>query len=202
MISSNLSRSMKCYLHPVLTCPLATDACLEQKKNHSTIDIIYLQLLMNFKKHSRSGLWEACENVKDKGCEPQTNHFFLKMWIKGRLIEVLVKDLENRWIVDGKKKKSVFSRAWNDVVWCNPSEAGGEYPVEFKGFLTPGGHSRNSFSASWVLLCCMFTGCTNMLDRHRNDTLFASTAEPNKGACTTVLLWETQFKKPLNSSAV
>lgn len=116
MISSNLSRSMKCYLHPVLTCPLATDACLEQKKNHSTIDIIYLQLLMNFKKHSRSGLWEACENVKDKGCEPQTNHFFLKMWIKGRLIEVLVKDLENRWIVDGKKKKSLSFQE-REMMW-------------------------------------------------------------------------------------
>jgi len=36
---------MKCCLRSVLTCLLATDVRVDQKKIHSTTDTIYLQLL-------------------------------------------------------------------------------------------------------------------------------------------------------------
>lgn len=99
--------------------------------------------------------------------------------------------------------KSVFKECemvWFDTITVKLKES---VLLNLKAFWFRGGHSRNSFSAAWVLLCSMVIGSTNMLTgRHKHHMLFANTTELNKGACPTVLLWEMQFKKLLNSSAV
>lgn len=44
---------------------------------------------------------------------------FLKMWIKGRFIEVLAKDLENQLIADGKKTPQNLSFQDCEITWFN-----------------------------------------------------------------------------------
>ena len=109
--------------------------CVSWPEKNSQHNQYYLfaTVVMDFKMYVYTGRLVKMPKIRVVN-QQYHKDFFFKMWIKARFIEMLAKDLENQWIADGKKK-SVFLRAWNDVVWCNPSEAGGEYLVELKGFL-------------------------------------------------------------------
>lgn len=68
---------MKCYLHPVLTCPLATDVCLDRKKFTARSIPSICNCCDGFQEVPV--YWEACENVKDKVVNQQYHKdFFFK----------------------------------------------------------------------------------------------------------------------------
>lgn len=119
MIFSNLSRSMKCYLHPVLTCPLATDVCLSQKKNSQPNHYhLFATVVMDFKKYPCPGRLVKMSKIRVVN-QQYHKDFFSLMWIKSRFIEVSSQDLENQWIADGKKTSLPFwecEMMWFDAI--------------------------------------------------------------------------------------
>lgn len=108
----------------------------EKKSQHDRYHL-FPTVVMDFKRCPYFGRRVKMSKIRVGNQQHHKELFSFLMWIKSRLIEILAIDLENEWIADGKKG-SVFSRVWNDVVWCSPTEAGGQYLVELKGFLNQG----------------------------------------------------------------